>query len=177
MSLKYRQQHAHSCNNSARKQARPTIGLLFIIIDSLPHEEIWRTWLESESAIAGGADIHILVHAKFPDKVTSPWVREHLVSTFQYEPKWGSIDIARVMIGLITELLAKVSDVHKLCFLSETCIPVVPFAHFLKVMCQDNNSWVNYYNDTATGYAFQKQVWCHANVCKLELLLILFCLL
>lgn len=55
-------------------------------------------------------------------------------------------------------MLDKHPAVHKLCFVSETCIPILPLDAFCHILGRDNNSWVKYYNDVSTGYAFQKQV-------------------
>lgn len=125
----FRQTHLHKCHTRhattteiSTTNSTNELSLLFIIIDSLPHEEIWKKWLASSGNGSGtctGAHIatatnddvvpiiHILIHAKYPHKVTSPWVRERLVTSFQYEPAWGSVDIAKVMIGLLKEVSTK----------------------------------------------------------------------
>ena len=76
-----------------------SIYLCFIIIDKLPHELIWRTWLQH-----GGPDLQnrvkICIHAKYPRNVDSDWVRERLVP-FNLHPSWGSIDLTAVMLKLI----------------------------------------------------------------------------
>jgi len=95
----------HSCRTAAcqpEEVACVRVGILFIIIDSFPHEKIWRRWLAGSDADA--SRIRILIHAKHPERVSSDWVRERLVSTFQYKPEWGSIDLTRVMIGLMKEV-------------------------------------------------------------------------
>ena len=78
------------------------LGLLFIIIDDLPHELLWRVWfnlLENEQRVK------IFIHAKYPEKVLSPWVRSHLVD-FHFIPSWGSIEITKVMISLLRKVKA-----------------------------------------------------------------------
>lgn len=73
--------------------------LCFIIIDKLPHEVIWRTWLQQ-----GGTELQnrvkICIHAKYPRDVDSDWVRERLVP-FNLHPGWGSIDLTAVMLKLV----------------------------------------------------------------------------
>jgi len=95
------------------KQNSFCLGLLFIIIDDFPHESIWRAWLSNcnnsdsnsnNEKNSESCKVKILIHAKHPEKVTSPWVRDKLVRSFQYKPVWGSIDITRVMIGLMQEV-------------------------------------------------------------------------
>jgi hypothetical protein len=47
------------------------IALLFITIDDLPYEHIWKEWMSSQDD-----DIHVSVvcHAKFPERVKSEWL-------------------------------------------------------------------------------------------------------
>ena len=75
------------------------LGILIIIVDALPHEALWRLWLEQYTAKNASADpppVRIWVHAKFPDRVRSRWVRERLVQTFQLRPGWGSVELTEV---------------------------------------------------------------------------------
>ncbi|KAL3803495.1 hypothetical protein HJC23_014043 [Cyclotella cryptica] len=75
------------------------IALLFLTIDDLPHEHIWKAWLESPSLGAVDAEsgassadrvttndgdnrvmVSIICHAKHPERITSPWLRQrHLI--------------------------------------------------------------------------------------------------
>ena len=66
------------------------LAILFLIIDDFPHEAIWRTWLHKTQSMNNTNDddsslsslsprVKIYFHAKYPDKVTSPWVRQHLL--------------------------------------------------------------------------------------------------
>jgi hypothetical protein len=107
------------------------LGILIIIIDELPHEPIWRLWLEhgiteqsatkqntssSDAVSSAGctktplsADysslpVRIWIHAKFPDRVRSPWVRERLVKSFQLKPTWGSLELTDVMLRMLEEV-------------------------------------------------------------------------
>jgi hypothetical protein len=77
-----------------------SLGLLFIIIDDLPHELIWRAWLMTSTS---STSIKIFIHAKFPEKIRSPWVKSHLVN-FHYFPEWGSVEITKVMVHLLREV-------------------------------------------------------------------------
>lgn len=49
------------------------------------------------------ASIKIFIHAKFPEKIRSPWVHSHLVN-FHYFPEWGSVEITKVMVHLLREV-------------------------------------------------------------------------
>ena len=106
--------------------------LLFLIIDDLPYEQIWRTWMEdscisddnrNDAATDGTGSskidtngkqhlekklkISVLCHAKFPHKVKSPWLQKRLLRRGQnyhsYRPEWGSIEITRAMIDLLID--------------------------------------------------------------------------
>jgi hypothetical protein len=76
--------------------------LCFIIIDSLPHEYIWRTWLEQGQGQGQGGSprVRIYIHAKHPAGVKSPWVRARLVP-FSLCPAWGSADLTAAMLRLL----------------------------------------------------------------------------
>ena len=45
--------------------------ILIMIINDLEHEKIWKYWLENNN----NNPIKLLMHAKYPSKVTSSWVR------------------------------------------------------------------------------------------------------
>jgi hypothetical protein len=88
-------------SRSENQSSFQSFGLLFIIIDDLPHELIWRAWLKSSHS--SFTPIQIFIHAKFPERIRSPWVKSHLVS-FHYFPEWGSIEITKVMVHLLREV-------------------------------------------------------------------------
>ena len=78
------------------------VTLMFMIIDALPFEAIWRIWLESSKK---GLDkfVRIIIHAKYPDRVRSAWVRRHLCRSFQLKPEWGSVELTDTMVRLLNE--------------------------------------------------------------------------
>ena len=130
-----------SCENSNGVEKRRHIALLFLTIDDLAHEHIWREWVktgvpsEDDSNNTDEKDkgvlVSVIVHAKFPERITSPWLKQrHLLrfqrpwgahdesdrkqdSTTQQQqqppkyhsrrPEWGSIEITRGMIDLLEE--------------------------------------------------------------------------
>lgn len=47
--------------------------------------------------------VRFLIHAKRPEKIHSPWVRERLVS-FQLRPGWGSLELTEVMVRMLSEV-------------------------------------------------------------------------
>lgn len=123
--------------NVPKKEKRPHIALLFLTIDDLPLEHIWRGWLQSSKGINDNDDddenlplVSIICHAKYPERVTSTWLQQRLLvqkrssrqrnQQHQQEevryhtrrPEWGSIDITRAMIDLLDEGLKIGSPRH-----------------------------------------------------------------
>lgn len=47
--------------------------------------------------------VRFLIHAKFPDRVKSGWVRDRLVS-FHLKPGWGSLELTEVMVRMLDEV-------------------------------------------------------------------------
>lgn len=97
------------------------LALLFLTIDDLPFENIWRAWLDgagcNQNCASGNMIVSVLCHAKFPDRVKSPWLKQRLLidklhsseGRVRYHsriPNWGSIEITRAMIDLVQEGLA-----------------------------------------------------------------------
>ena len=93
------------------------IALLVICIDGLPYENIWRKWIENKNCNdAATTHVSLVCHAKYPEKVTSPWLRRRLLTyppqrgrgnayaaptILTHCPEWGSIQITRAMIDLL----------------------------------------------------------------------------
>lgn len=97
--------------------------LLFLTIDDLPFEHIWRAWMdENHTEMYEGNDktnsnkcmkdfhkmkVSVLCHAKFPYRVKSPWLQKRLLRRrhqyHSYKPEWGSVGITRAMIDLLMD--------------------------------------------------------------------------
>ena len=139
------------------------LGLLFIIIDKLPYEALWRLWLEQAGALQ--PKVRIWIHAKFPDRVSSLWVRERLCRTFQLKPEWGSLELTDVMVRLLKEAVEDPEgrDVSHFCYVSESCVPIVPLAKTFEEIgirsssSSSSSSWLNYNHTATNGYAQQGQ--------------------
>ena len=123
------------------------LGLLFIIIDHMPHEALWREWLDSRHARAW-------VHAKHPDAVTSPWVRRRLLRT-RWTPEWGSIELVHVMAALLRAALAVPSLTH-VQFLSEKCVPVHTLRDTIRQL-DAGTSWLDLLDRPNNGYTALRQ--------------------
>lgn len=58
-------------------QTSKHLALLFLTIDDLPFEHIWRAWLAGAGGEgSGGMTVSVLCHAKYPDSVKSEWLKE-----------------------------------------------------------------------------------------------------
>lgn len=88
-------------DNTTMKKKHRHIALLFLTIDNLPHEHVWREWLNSSSANYLSGDrkdddvnsresnndnddddvvVSVLCHAKYPERIKSSWLRQrHLL--------------------------------------------------------------------------------------------------
>mmetsp|Transcript_2372 Transcript_2372/g.4287 ORF Transcript_2372/g.4287 Transcript_2372/m.4287 type:complete len:658 (-) Transcript_2372:1781-3754(-) len=109
------------------------VALLAITIDDLSFENIWKGWIETLSSLEETTTddyfVSVLCHAKFPQKVTSEWLRQRLLTFppkqgrgnsfmdpvyLSRAPEWGSVDITRAMLDLLQDGL-KIGNgaVHK----------------------------------------------------------------
>jgi hypothetical protein len=86
------------------------LALLFIIIDSLPHECIWRSWLEAGGDIFSSL-VDVYIHAKHPESIQSRWVKEHLVP-FNLRPEWGSVELTKTMIRMLEHVSLSSNSTH-----------------------------------------------------------------
>ena len=50
--------------------SKRTIAILFVIIDTLFHEDIWKSWIGQEDQDDCAYNVKIFVHAKHPEKVS-----------------------------------------------------------------------------------------------------------
>ena len=92
------------------------LALLFITIDELPYEHIWKEWVSQ--AADNNVQVSIVVHAKCPNQIKSTWLQDKLLVGLPQQgrgkeyappkyhsrsPEWGSIEITRAMLDLIHE--------------------------------------------------------------------------
>ena len=59
--------------------------------------------ITTEKSPVRPSPVRFLIHAKRPEKIHSPWVRERLVS-FQLRPGWGSLELTEVMVRMLSEV-------------------------------------------------------------------------
>ena len=67
--------------------------------------------------------VRFFIHAKYPDRVRSKWVRDRLVP-FNIRAGWGTVELTEIMIKLLDE-------VSPLCYLCLPSCNVLSSSHFL----------------------------------------------
>ena len=106
-----------AASNQTRGSSELNLGILVMIIDDFPNELLWRLWLQqantnvsndvsttSDGVLQESPQVRVWFHAKCPEKVRSPWVRERLVRGPTFKPEWGSIEITKVMAHMLHEV-------------------------------------------------------------------------
>ena len=152
------------------------LTIMMIIIDNLPHEAIWRTWLERAS-VESRKKVRLLIHAKNPHLVVSEWVHRHLCKTVQLSPSWGSLELTEVMVRLLEEsfdleqtlelpgMFGKDPNSFEksdrgsayFLFVSESCIPIRSLDETIARLDSEKASWLNFTDKATNGYAQQQQ--------------------
>ena len=70
-----------------------------------------------------------------------------------YKPEWGSVEITRAMVTLVEESLASCnSPSMRLCFASESCIPILPLHQTIESLWSTNTSWIDVKRKPRNGY-------------------------
>lgn len=66
-----------------KKQKQKHVCLLFITIDDLPHEHLWRAFMNDTSIHEQNQSSNLMIsaicHAKFPEKIQSSWLKQRLL--------------------------------------------------------------------------------------------------
>ena len=94
--------------------SRLHIAICLVIVDKLHHEDIWKTWVSESNPSEDAKTIftaNLYIHAKFPDKITSPWVRERVLD-HSFLPEWNSVEVVCAMISVLQKALEEKSAVR-----------------------------------------------------------------
>jgi hypothetical protein len=128
-----------------------------MIIDDLPFEPLWRLWIE-DSEICN-CSIVIFIHAKYPERIRSSWVKQHLIPyDLTLRPEWGSLKLTEAMIHLLHSAIIDNTYIDYFTFASESCLPIFSIAETISRIQTEHCSWVNYGNKAVNGYSAQSQV-------------------
>lgn len=97
----FQQRRLSSINDVIRSStSNGKLAVCIVIVDNLHHEEIWRDWLGDEEYAK------LYIHAKFPEKITSDWVKTRLIPQ-SFKPEWNSVEVIRCMNALLEYAIAQ----------------------------------------------------------------------
>ena len=177
--------------SSSQCPEKRTLALMFIVIDALPYEDIWRQWIGTNewspssirsatgqgiasAVVASSSENHdcdtdserlpgeptesnvnvrVFVHAKFPERVKSPWLREKLIGK-SFKPEWGSVEITRAMLALVEAAIQGCPGARdmRLAFASESCLPIVSLSSAVAALWSSEKSWLDVKFKPRNGY-------------------------
>ena len=95
------------------------IAYLFLLREDLNHPKIWKNYFTKESQ----QYCNIYVHSKNPNKVMTPFLRDHIISDIR-PTEWGYIVDA--YFALFSEAIKNPNNL-KFIIVSESCIPIYSF--------------------------------------------------
>jgi hypothetical protein len=143
-------------------QEENVICLLFLIINTLPYENIWRKWIDTKDDSSSSKTIvKVFIHAKIPDQVKSPWVKGHLIDK-SFCPGWGTVELTKAMVELARVALLKTKEFDtdgtknvKFLYASESCIPICTLSYASMRLFENSNknkSWLKVKFKPRNGY-------------------------
>ena len=122
------------------------LGILLMVIDDVPHRDVWQHWADSRL-------VRIFVHAKHPERITCAWTKRRLVRT-SYAPEWASLDLVHVMMALLRAAHDCPSLTH-VQFLSESCLPLYSARELIAKL--NRQSWLDVRDTPNNGYSARQQ--------------------
>ena len=106
--------------------SHPRVALLFFLHydHQLVKESRWRTWVESNADF-----VDIYFHATDPSRITSPWVRAHLLPPQHLVPT-SYLHMVEAYMSSLAFAWHRVPDTRWFCLLTQSCVPLVSPAVF-----------------------------------------------
>ena len=122
-------------NSDSNTPAGFHLAICACVVDDLPHEEVWRRFMQSDTFAVPGSDdknasSELYIHAKHPDRLRSSWARSKTISKC-YKPNWNDVRIVRALLALAEEALADKRTTHIL-FATESCLPIATLGEVAK---------------------------------------------
>jgi hypothetical protein len=130
-------------------------------------EEIWRAWVEQGLLNACPYQAELYIHAKFPERIRSPWVRSRTL-THSYRPEWNSPEVIRAMLAVLEKALTNksngrfvfatgnvLSSSPLITALTESCIPICSLQETGDELFQQDVSWADAYQMPKDNYEQQ----------------------
>lgn len=116
----------------------PTIGFLFLSREDVNQPAIWREYF-AESGIHGRIFAHVKEHVELGE---DSFLGRHLIAE-QVETDWAEISLVRATLALLKAGLADPACTH-FALLSESCVPVRPFAQLSDSLRLDPRSRLSF---------------------------------
>jgi hypothetical protein len=132
-----------------------SIAICLVIVDKLNHEHIWRRWIEQSAECGYQTTLHI--HAKHPERITSPWVKSHtLAHTFL--PEWNSPEVIRAVLAVIIDALQRPQPGRRVLG-TESCLPVTTLQEAGDQLFAEEVSWLQAYHKGKHSFEEHKCFW------------------
>ena len=98
-------------NHSLSKYLKVKVAVCAIIVDDFRYEHIWRKWAADDDYEQKNHGVEFIVHAKFPEKIRSDWVRSKTLD-FSHRPDWNDVRIIKAMLDTLKEALKDLDVTH-----------------------------------------------------------------
>lgn len=116
----------------------PKVAFLFLTRGELNHPKVWQDYLDSAEG-----QTSIFAHVKEQEYLSeSSFLKPHLISE-QVETSWADISLVQATLELLKAALED-SDATHFMLLSESCVPVRPFADLSYSLQLDPRSRMRY---------------------------------
>lgn len=132
----------HSGNSSSQAWGTGVVHFLFLVNDNIPHADIWRSFFKN--AIPGSWKV--LVHCKDSAGCKKNGVFSNNPGFIQVDttPTWYCHDLVTAMVKLAAAALrlnaAMLGGREKFVYLSESALPIKPFAEIHNTLLLDDSS-------------------------------------
>lgn len=114
--------------------SQPTVAFLFLTRGEVNHPRIWREYL-TEAGIHG----RVFAHSKHPESLRADsFLRERQVAG-RVATEWGTMSLVEATLSMIRAALEDPEVTH-LVLVSESCVPIKPFATFSRSLRLDARS-------------------------------------
>lgn len=135
--------YSRPCADDVAVSEPKGIAVCLVIVDTLHHEEVWRTWCEEAENCKYTAELYI--HAKHPDRITSPWVKQRTLE-HSFMPEWNSPEVIRAMLAVLANALEDRSHISsRFIFGTESCVPICSLRQCGDALFARDKSWLDAY--------------------------------
>ena len=159
------------CGRAPGNLTKNTIKLQFclVIVDTLYHEEIWRHWIEQGERAEGNYKAQLFIHAKHPERITSPRVQERLIDV-TFRPDWNSVEVVQSLLSVLDAALkyfpniddtrstngntasTQVGACGRFILTTESCLPFYDLETTGEMLYKEDCSWLKAYHTPQGGW-------------------------